>query len=353
VSPTAFDRNKRLRSDDMGIFSDWQPRYAEHGVVSFPVVVGESGKKPAVRGYLKTGPSLSKKLVLQFPDHEALGFACGSRNRITVLDVDTSDERVLWEALEHHGSTPFLVRTGSGHFHAWYRHSGEGRYVRPWGDEIPIDVLGGGYAVAPPSKGVRNVYEIIAGSLDDLCRLPKMRNVEFLKASSITPSRRSRAAQGGVSVNEGHRNAYLFRRCLAEAALSLSLDQLLAKARILNADCSPPLPDCEVYRTASSAWGYEERGENWKGRDRVVALSHGTIQVLAAKYPDALALLTILKGEHWARPNFILSKKMACHLNWTLRRFKVARQVLIDTDHIRCIHGGGHGQRDPPKYILV
>ena len=33
-----------------------------------------------------------------------------------------------------------------------------------------------------------------------------------------------------------------------------------------NADFSPPLPDSEVVKTANSAWGITERGENRVGR---------------------------------------------------------------------------------------
>jgi Bifunctional DNA primase/polymerase, N-terminal len=158
----------------MGTFADWQPRYAEHGISSFPVVVNEAGKKPVVKGYLKVGPNLSRQFVFRFPDHDALGVSCGPRNGITVLDVDSPDERVLADALARHGATPFVVRSGGGNYQAWYRHGGEKRQIRPWGKELPIDILGGGYVVAPPSLGARGAYRIIQGDLDDLRRLPRM-----------------------------------------------------------------------------------------------------------------------------------------------------------------------------------
>jgi len=55
-----------------GIFGQWQPRYAEAGIPTFPV----RDKKPAVRGYLKTGPSLSQMLAGKFGNAPGLGFAC-------------------------------------------------------------------------------------------------------------------------------------------------------------------------------------------------------------------------------------------------------------------------------------
>jgi hypothetical protein len=82
-------------------------------------------------------------LALRFPVNDAFGFALGRRTRITVLDIDSPDERVLSDALAKHGCSPFIVRSGSGNWQAWYRHGGEGRHVRPWGGEPPIDVLGG------------------------------------------------------------------------------------------------------------------------------------------------------------------------------------------------------------------
>ena len=112
----------------MGVYSEWQPRYAERGIATFPV---RPNKTPAVRGYLKVGSAYSAQLALKFFDADAFGLVCGHRNRITVLDVDTNDERMLADGLDRHGQTPFIVRSGSGNYQAWYRFSGERRHVRP------------------------------------------------------------------------------------------------------------------------------------------------------------------------------------------------------------------------------
>ena len=44
-------------------FRDWQPRYAAHGIATFPVRVGHDGKVPAIRGWQRVGLPGSAKLV--------------------------------------------------------------------------------------------------------------------------------------------------------------------------------------------------------------------------------------------------------------------------------------------------
>ena len=64
-----------------GTFAEWQPRYAERGIATFPV----ENKKPAVRGYLKVGPDRSRELAKKFARHDTFGFALGPRSNITCL----------------------------------------------------------------------------------------------------------------------------------------------------------------------------------------------------------------------------------------------------------------------------
>ena len=115
----------------MSTFAHWQPEYAARKLAIFPVRIVGGNKKPAVRNYLQIGQRVSNQLVKRFADADAFGFALGSRSKITVLDCDFSDESVLTDAMGRHGETPFVVRSGSGHYQAWYRHGGEGRHIRP------------------------------------------------------------------------------------------------------------------------------------------------------------------------------------------------------------------------------
>ena len=125
---------------------------------------------------------------------------CGKRSGITVLDWDSTDERGFADALNRHGKTPIIARSGSGHFQAWYRHAGERRLTRPRRD-VPLDILGGGYVVAPPSWVERGQYQFLEGSLDDLANLPKLLDAP----SAIPPDWRSMRDGDG-------RNAALFRQ---------------------------------------------------------------------------------------------------------------------------------------------
>ena len=166
-----------------GIFSRWQPRYAEHGIATVPV---DPETKIARMQWQKVGLPASAKMAQQprYAAYNGIGFACGKRNRITVLDIDSTDERLLSEALARHGDTPIVERTASGKFHAFYRHNEESRscrqatglsrYQKLWGADVPIDLLGAGLCVATPTLNSRGSYEFIRGSLADIPKLPTM-----------------------------------------------------------------------------------------------------------------------------------------------------------------------------------
>ena len=107
-----------------GAFVEWQPRYAEVGIATFPV----NGKTPAIRGYLRVKPGGSLKLVERFPSASAFGLAL-KPSGIAVVDVDTPDERCWPTPLRAMGTRrsscarerplPGLVPAN------------EGRYIRP------------------------------------------------------------------------------------------------------------------------------------------------------------------------------------------------------------------------------
>jgi hypothetical protein len=268
-----------------------------------------------------------------------LGFMSGKYSRVTILDMDTCDEKTWADALAIYGDTPLLVRTMSGHCHGYYRHAGERRLIRPFPDK-PIDILGsGGFSVAAPSVG----YEIIQGSLDCLDNLPYLRGAEIALAPSRAPD---------GPVREGKRNESLFEYCMRMAQDHCDdFDQLLDAAMHHNSQFLPPLSDNEVRKTAESAWRMTERGDNWYGRHgkRVAAIPHQAVDKLISQ-PYALSFLLFLKRYHWNRNQFALAKETAEKLGWTLVRFRQARKILEDLGIIRCIHPGGKGPNDPPVY---
>jgi hypothetical protein len=155
-------------------FRDWQPRYAERNIPTFPIEIRPDTKKPMVSNYSQFGLPASASIAKKYPEATAIGFMAGRRTGLTILDVDTTDERILADALDKHGQTPVIVRSGSGHHQAWFRHNGEGRHIRAFGPDTPIDILGGGFVVAPPSRGIKADYRFIQGGLDDLDRLPML-----------------------------------------------------------------------------------------------------------------------------------------------------------------------------------
>ena len=238
----------------MGVFQQWQPIYAAHNVPTFPVR-GDT-KRPAVKGYLKVGPQVSERFADKFSAYDAFGFAL-KRAGITVLDVDTPDERVLADALDRHGQTPLVIRTGSGNWQAYYRNRGEGRRIRPWSGK-PIDVLGDGFTIAPPSKGALGWYAFVQGTLDDLDRLPSIKGLAVpSEAPAATPNKPER-----IAIAKGQRNRELLRFCMTEARSCASLDELLDRAAAFAETALSPVPEPvtaeEIKRTAMSAWGYEE-----------------------------------------------------------------------------------------------
>src|SRR5262249_44394084 len=169
---------------------------------------------------------------------------CGRRSDVTVLDVDTTDERILAEAINRHGKTRLIARSGSGHFQAWYRHNGERRRIRP-DRNVPIDILGAGFVVAPPSQSAKGSYQFLSGSLDDLARLSVMQNVP------VEAWDNSRLV---AEIKQGQRNSKLFSECLEAARHCDDFDALCDVARTRNSEFLPPLEDDEVMRTAASAW---------------------------------------------------------------------------------------------------
>src|SRR5262245_54028964 len=89
---------------------------------------------------------------------------------------------------EVHAALLVFLR-GCREYQLYYRHSGEPRLVRAWGDDVPIDLLGGGFVVAPPSISLNGgSYQFIRGGLSDIRNVPPMRGVAIIP--SINVSRR-------------------------------------------------------------------------------------------------------------------------------------------------------------------
>ncbi|WP_398483378.1 primase C-terminal domain-containing protein, partial [Tardiphaga sp.] len=205
----------------------------------------------------------------------------------------------------------------------------------------PIDILGGGFVVAPPSKGSYGPYQFVQGGLDDLNDLPALQGLLQPSAAreARLPQRRG--------IEEGLRNTTLWRRCMAMARRCDGPAALLEMALAENTVCEPPLAQWEVEKVVQSAWRYEERGLNWIN-DRfvvsVVPVSHGDVDDLMGKSPDAFVLLTYLRRHNFDRNEFVVANAMAPSMpggGWPRKRLASARTVLEEEGRIVPIKRAG------------
>ena len=104
-----------------GTFATWQPEYAARGLATFPLR-SDDRKRPAVGNYNRMGMNASRQLAMKWGDAEGLACMAGSRNKLTVIDIDArgaEGERLLADVQREVGDARFIVRTGGGGFHAW------------------------------------------------------------------------------------------------------------------------------------------------------------------------------------------------------------------------------------------
>lgn len=316
-------------------FATWQHQYAEHGIATFPVKVTAEGKRPLTKGYLKTGLRGSAELARKFPDAESFGFACGRLNRVTVVDMDSTDEAIVREGERIFGPSPLLWRTGGGKFAAAFRWNSEQRRIRPI-SSLPIDVLGGGFVVAPPSAGAIRPYEIIKGCLADLDRLPIARVPDEV----ARPNRQKR-------IQAGERNNSLFKFCLKEASSCDSLESLVDKAKWwAERQFEDPLPDAEIVKTAGSGWSYRE------GRKKVIGkiVKPEVFQRLLCDI-HALAVFAYLDAENGANAEFMITDTMGRRFGWPRRLVPSGRRALIELGLIERVRW--HRKGVPAKYRWV
>ena len=193
--------------------------------------------------------------------------------------------------------------------------------MRAW-EGFPIDLLGAGLAIAPPSRVATGEYQIIEGHLDDLDRLPIMRELEARLYNGAVGRRPQKQGDG--------RNNDLWKRAMREAHHTDNYEQLLDRVETLNQEYLEPMQQAEVTKIAKSAWGITERGDNRFGRHGGYAPLE-LVQSLAPANPDALALYITLRAHNGPDSVFPIANAMAdstIGLGW--RRFAVARKTIIE-----------------------
>jgi Bifunctional DNA primase/polymerase, N-terminal len=335
------------RNVKCGVFPEWQPKYAGiAGIATFPI---DPEKKYWKGKGQKVGLLASTELagMDRYQDCNGIGFWCGAKNRITDVDIDSTDEKLWQESFKVHGDTPITVQTASGKFHNWYRHNGEPRSVRKlarqvWGYDVPIDILGSGTSVAPPTTNSKGTYRFIRGGLEDVGRLPIIKGLDCLHTEHIKPEK----------IRHGIRNTSLWGACMIYAKRAKDRDDVIAYARQYareNIDMSHDFTDKEIVETACKAWRYEERDENWYG-EGFVTCTPAIVATLGRDNPDAFVLLMTARSYHWDREQFHLANGMTDTMNWDIKRLRKARRCLEKKGYIVVLHRGGRGAGDPTIY---
>jgi hypothetical protein len=317
-------------------FARWQPLYAAHGIATFPVKLQNGGKVPAVIGYLKVGLRGSAELAVKFAASTSWGWACGPRNRLLVIDMDSTDEAIVPEGERLFGVSPVLWRTGGGKFAMAFRHNGEGRSIRPI-PGVDIDALGGGFAMAPPSAGIKQRYEFLRGTLADFDRLPIARMPKDIANNDVKASERQQQHR----IPKGTRNSELFRYCSSIVARCDTLDQLIDTARTWAHDyLAVELSETEIVKTCNSAWQF--RG----GRRRIMDqwFEGPQWQALTSR-PEVAALAFVLLGENRANGEFMIANGLGPSRGWSRSSVPAARKFMLELGIIECVR---HPRRGAP-----
>lgn len=320
------------------------------GVAALPL----QGKRPLVCHPGTFTRDAALKVASRFPDAN-LGFWCGGRNGITVVDIDDSRDCELQHVLDTCGDTPAIVRTASGKHHAYYRNCGERRSIRP-DRRHAIDILGNGLCVAPPSRMPSGAeYTFLRGGLADLKALPRIRPCALTRVE--TPFAPTSKEKPATDVPIGKRNDTLFRSALALARAAECPADLLAQVRQANAELQSPLLDPEVQRIVSSAWRYREDGRLMVpgSVSRILVPREAINRLLTAGETDAVVLLNLLCKAHGdGRKAFAASPEAMERArligNWTRKRYRKGIRRLCEMGELVQIIQGGNGRHTPSIY---
>jgi hypothetical protein len=174
--------------------------------------------------------------------------------------------------------------------------------------------------IAPPSQIANGAYCFIEGPLDDVSRLPALRNLDLKPVGAV----------------HGERNDKLFRHCMKAAHHVDDFDALLDVARTFNDNCLPPMEDNEVISTAHSAWNYTARGLNRFGQHGAWFTTDQTNWLIDYDQ-DAALLVWFLKANQKPDSTFVVANGLADRLGWTRKRLANARKLARELGIIVCV----------------
>lgn len=314
----------------MGVFSEFQRKYAENGIMTFPM----NGKKPAVKGYQNVTTTTSASYSAKFSDANAMAFLAGPANNITVIDIDSDDQTLWTDTINRHGNTPIKVGTPSGGLHLWYRHAGEPRIIRPYVDQ-PIDLLGGGVVIAPPSVIPKGAYEFLDGGLDQVRNLQPAVNLNWSTDTGRTKARHDHSTNNATSAHGGRNNG-LYRYLMREAVHLDDLNELdeLAWDYVRNhidRNSGHRFTDAEVSATIRSVKKTTLEGRNMFGGQPHTIMLNEIRDVLHDLGPDALFLYSYIQRMNSGREEFVVANALSDHMpsgKWARKRLVAARNAL-------------------------
>jgi hypothetical protein len=346
-------------TDTDDVFGTWQPRYAERGIATVPVrfavlANGKIDKVPMVQHWQKFGLRGSTELTRKFANAQGIGIALGTRNGLAVVDADTEDENVVADVLAHYGRSPLIARSPSGGYHVYYRHNGRQRrrirdpYWRERG--APVDMLGNGLIVAPPSRAPTGVYRFVQGDIDDLQRLPALRASAEDKA--LPPVAKAKAALDerpsplhGMREHDGRNNALFM--AIGEIARIIygtggTRDDLLQIARGHNEQCVEPMEESEVSAIVGNVWRMTEQGRNHISQHGAW-INVAEVETMVGEDQDALVLLMYLRTRNGPWGYFWVANGLADIFGWPRMRMAAARRRLIKLGHLVPVQQAGRG----------
>lgn len=313
----------------VGAYSAALAIYRRHGIQIYPTRP-DVPTKSMVR---QPGRFRARTVDERFKDANA-AFIAGANNNITVIDIDAPGSYYVDMATEMFGDTPYVIKTPSGGTHLAFLHSGEIRSIRPFGNDVPIDLLGGGTVVAPPSRRIASEkkcageYRTVGDLEAALANLPPIRE------GALPVALHKPVTSPTISV--GNRNNTLFTKGRAIAAkLSKSHadeGRLIENLLLENARLDEPLLVAEVQKICNNIWRYKIADRLLPHGSRTGHLNLQEINVLSA-YPSASILLAYLRAHHTTDHIFAVSTHGIAEsgaLQMAPKTIKRARDYLIE-----------------------
>lgn len=232
--------------------------YASRGLPVLPIKTGQ--KQPASQHGVKDATCLAPRIEqwwAKMPDC-GVGIAGGGPARLVVIDVDGDDGRVSLASLEQQiGKLPVTAtaKTPRGGEHRYFSFPARGDISRvrnsvgKLGKKIDIRA-GGGYVVAPPTRGYEWIIDAAIAELPDAwaTRLVDQDNSRYSNAAL------TKAIEAVRNAGEGQRNDTLNKEAfgLGQLIAGGALSEHVVREALVGAACAAGLSESEARATFNS-----------------------------------------------------------------------------------------------------